>query len=118
MCANGHHAAQARGAHASPRWQGVERPMPRRDEGVARVFARRHTSDDEAFGKDGRKVFYGMNGEIGVAVEERLFDFLDEEALSTDFGQRSILDAVAAGDNLQLACLEGRVACAQRSDER
>lgn len=35
-----------------------------------------------------------MHGEIDPAVDQRLFDFLDEQTLSTDFGQGDLQNGV------------------------
>src|ERR1019366_2516453 len=43
-----------------------------------------------------------VDGEVGGALEERLFDLFHEEPLAADVRERPVLDPVSAGDHLQL----------------
>lgn len=80
--------------------------MVRRHEDVARVFPAGDAREDETLRKGARHVLDGVHGEVGPPVEQRLLDLLHEESLAPDVGERSVGDAVAAGDDLQLASLE------------
>jgi hypothetical protein len=66
-------------------------------QGIPRVFARRHGGEDEAVGELGGEILERVDGEIGAAVEQGFLDFLGEEALGADFGERDIGDLVAGG---------------------
>ena len=59
-----------------------------------------------------------MNREVRAPVEERFFDFFDEEALAADVAERPILDTVAGRDDLELARLEARRRGPKAFDER
>jgi hypothetical protein len=41
-----------------------------------------------------------MDGEIATPIQQRLMDFLGEEALSANLGQAARLDRIARGDDL------------------
>ncbi len=110
--------AQTRRAHARPCRQGLERPMPRSDENVARVFAFGYARDDEAWRQCARNILDRMHREVRALFEERLFDLFDEEAFATDIGQRPVLDTVSARDDLQLVKIDRRVYSAQIQNER
>jgi hypothetical protein len=42
-----------------------------------------------------------MNGELGLAFEQRLFELLDEQPLATDGRERLVEDAIARGRDRQ-----------------
>jgi len=42
-----------------------------------------------------------VNRVVGAPVAQRVFEFLDEEAVAADGGQRAILDGVAAGGDVE-----------------
>jgi hypothetical protein len=48
------------------------------DEGVAWVLARQNSGQTQAIGKIHRYIFHGMNGQIGAAFQQTLFQLLDE----------------------------------------
>ena len=48
-------------------------------------------------GQQRRHILRRMHREIDLAREQRLLDLLGEQALAAGFGQRPVLDAVAAG---------------------
>ena len=41
-----------------------------------------------------------MHGGVDHAVDQRLLDLLDEQALAADLGQRAVADRVAGGADL------------------
>ena len=91
--------AQAGGADPRVGRQDVGVGISVGNEGVARVLARQNHGEPQAGGEIHRHVFHGMDGEIGVAVQQTLFQFLDEQALAADLGQRAVEDLVAASDH-------------------
>ena len=64
--------AQAAGAHAGARGQGLQRG--RAAQGVARVGARRDGDDGQAVGQLAGDVLGGVHGHVGLAVEQHLFE--------------------------------------------
>ena len=78
------------------------------DDGVARIFAFGNGGQHQAFGQFGGQILQAVDGEIGAAVEQRFFDFLGEETLGADLGQRHVGDLVAGGlDDLDAALVAG-----------
>ena len=67
----------------------------RQDQGVACVFSRQHGAERQTLGKHGRHVLAAVDGDINRAVEERVLDLLDEQALATGFGQRCVREPIA-----------------------
>ena len=67
------------------------------DDGIARVFPRRHGGEHEARGQLRGEVLEAVHRDIGAAVEQRLFDLLREDALAADESERRVGDAVAGG---------------------
>ena len=67
------------------------------DHGVARIFALGNGGQHQALGQFGGQVLQAVHGQIGAAIEQRLFDFLGEESLGADLGQRHVGDLVAGG---------------------
>ncbi len=66
-------------------------------ERVARVLARQEAGHRHAVGQGGRQVLGRMDGEVDAAVEQGGIDFLGEQTLAAGFGERPVLDQVAAG---------------------
>ena len=50
-----------------------------------------------------------MHGDIGAAVEQRGFEFLDEQPLAADLGKRAVENLIAAGGHAQKFDAAGRV---------
>ena len=67
----------------------------RQHERVPRIFALEHRADLEPVGQQRRHVLAAVHGEIDVAAEQRVLDFLHEEPLAADVRQRGFLQAVA-----------------------
>jgi hypothetical protein len=80
--------AQAGGAHARGRGQGVE-ARPRRNQGVARVGALQHRDESEAGRQFGRDVLQAVDGQVDLAREQRLFDLLEEGPLARNRRKRA-----------------------------
>ncbi len=77
----------------------------------ASTRGQRDAREDEPGGELAGDVLDRVDREVRAAREERLFDLLDEQPLAADLGERSILDLVAAGDDLLFDELEaGRLA--------
>ena len=69
----------------------------------------RDGGEHQAVGQLGGQILQAVHGEIGAAVEQRLFDFLGEQALGADLGQRHVGDLVAGGlDDLDAALVPER----------
>ncbi len=90
-------AAQTGRADARALRQVVERGEVIRDEGVARVLAFEDHGQFQAVGQLHRHVFHGMHRDVGAVFQHGLFQFLDEQALAADFGQRAVENLIAAG---------------------
>src|SRR5581483_8215363 len=67
----------------------------RENDRVERFLARKHTRDGQTVGENRRHVLAAVNGEIDLVPQQRLLDFLHEQALAADFGQRRVLQPVA-----------------------
>ena len=89
--------AQAAGAHGGTLRQGIQRVVVDGKEGVRGVFALGNGAKHQTFGQFHGHILHGMHGKVGSAVQKRFFDFLDEQALAADFGQRNIQNDVALG---------------------
>src|SRR6516165_8576374 len=101
-------ATQRGGADGGARRQLGERLGLGADEDIARVLAWEHRRDCKSRRQDRRHVFRRMHGEIDGASDERLLDFLGEEALAAGLRQRPVADDVAGGaDHLELEALRG-----------
>ena len=65
----------------------ASRPRSRRTgqhERISRILALQHRADVEPLGQHRRHVLAAVNGEVDVAAEQRIFDFLDEQPLAAD----------------------------------
>ena len=87
-------AAQAGRADGARRQLG-QRGVGVGDEGVARVGALEHGAQLERGLQIDRHVLQGVHGQIGAAVEQGGFEFLDEQALAAHLGQCAVQDLVA-----------------------
>ena len=65
-------------------------------------------------GSTRRHVLAAVHGEIDLAAQQRVFDFLDEQPLAADLGQRRILQAIARRLDHDDAGTAGRRAAAMR----
>jgi hypothetical protein len=113
-------ASQARrtDAHALRQRGERRREVATHQEHVARIGALGHADDAQSVGLLRGQVLHRVHRDVGAALEERLFDLANEQALAADLVQRSILDAIAGGDHLQLLDLEAGVLRHERADER
>jgi hypothetical protein len=93
----GHEVVEARHRHLgwAGRWWSEGRV--RQDDRVQRIFAGQHAANHQPFGQDHRHVFAAVNGDIDLAAQQRVFDFLDEEPLSASARERGILQAITRG---------------------
>ena len=60
---------------------------------VPGVFPGKHGADRQTVRQQRRHVLAAVHGKIDVPSQERVFDFLDEEALPAVLGQRPLLQA-------------------------
>ena len=96
-----HLAAQAGGADDSALRQVLQAGVARRDKGVARVFALHHAGEKHALGQHHGHVLERVHGNVGAAVGQRGFEFLDEQALAAHLAQRAVQDLVAQRGHAQ-----------------
>ena len=80
----------------------IQRGKLVRDEGIARILARRDGRQHEAFRHHHRHILHRMHGEVGLAFLHRHFEFLDEQALAADFGERAGALIIRWGDRQRL----------------
>ena len=76
-------ASQARRAHASAMWQGIEIGVTVGNKGIARVFAFEEGRQFQSIRLLRGDVLHRMHRDIGAAFEHRLFQFLHEQSLAT-----------------------------------
>ena len=88
-------ASRARRADARALWQVLEPLVAPRDESIERVRARQHRHDRETRRQFARHVLHRVDGDVRAAFLHRDFEFLDEETLAADLGQRAVEHAVA-----------------------
>ncbi len=69
----------------------------RQHDGIERIFAGQRRGDREALGQDRRHVLGAVHGEIDPGGQQRVLDFLHEQALAADLRQRAVGLAVALG---------------------
>jgi hypothetical protein len=67
------------------------------DQGVARILPLHRAGEHDAVGHGGFQVLQAVDGEIHPPVQQRLVDFLGEQAFAADIGQPSVLHGVAGG---------------------
>ncbi len=67
------------------------------EERFAGILAFEKGAERQARRQGGRHVLHRMDGEIDLVLQERVFQFLDEESLAAGIGQAPVLDAVAGG---------------------
>ena len=105
-------AARAGGGDAGAERKHVEAPELFANEGIAGVGAGGDGGKSKARVERGGEVFERVDGDVDAAVEEGVFDFLDEDALGVEWGavveggggdEAGVLHAVAGGaDDLDL----------------
>ncbi len=78
----------------APGGQRVETRAGTSHDHVAGVHALGKTLDGKRRRELRRYVLRRVHGEVGAAVEQRLFDLLDEQTLAADLAQGAILDSV------------------------
>lgn len=69
----------------------------RADQHVAHIGARQHGGNGDFLGADGLDILHRVDGKVDLAMEQRGVEFLGPQRLAADFGERAVLDAVAAG---------------------
>lgn len=94
-------ASQAGGSDQSAARQGGDVVEPIGDERITRILALQHRGQLEAVGQMHGHVLERVNGQVRVAALERQLEFLDEQALAANLGQRAIEDLVAARRHAQ-----------------
>ena len=94
-------AAQAGGADDGAGRQIIQRCIVVGNESIAGIFAGRDGGQHEAFRHHHRHVLHRMHGEVGLALLHRHFEFLDEQALAADFGERPVENLVALGGHAE-----------------
>ena len=89
-------ATEAAGADAGAFTESCEIGAVVGDETVANVFAPENRGEREAGRRFRRNIFDAVDGDVDGIVEQRFFELFDEDPLSADFGERSVLHFVAA----------------------
>ena len=81
----------------------VESQIAARDQHVADIHAHADGAELKTGGQFGGQIFQAVNGEVGLAVQQRVLDFLGEQTLGQiRAGQRGGLQLVAGGlDDLE-----------------
>ena len=82
---------------------------------VARIFSRAHGSQRKAFGQHHGHVLERVHRQICGPFQHRRFQFLDEQALAADFGERLIENLIALGGHAENFDVQFRVTIAQQS---
>ncbi|MNN18055.1 hypothetical protein D3C81_1312590 [compost metagenome] len=90
-------SAQRRGADAGALRQCVERGVMVGDEGIGRIGAEQDRRQRERRFQFHRHVLERMHRAIGFAAHHRQLQFLQEQALAADGGQRAVQHFVTAG---------------------
>jgi hypothetical protein len=67
----------------------------RKHDRVERVLARQHRAEGQPGRQDDRQILAAVDGEVDVAGQETVFDFLHEETLAADLRQRRVGEPVA-----------------------
>ena len=91
------HAAGA-DTGSDPRTGTGVRPRNRRGrqhERVSWILAFQNRAHLEPFGQERRHVLAAVNREVDVAAEQCVLDFLDEQPLAANLGQRGLLQSIA-----------------------
>ena len=86
------------------------------DKGIVRVFALQHTGQRKTFGQIHWHVFQRMNGQVGAAIGQRGFEFLDEQPLAADLAQCAVQNLVAQRRHAQQFDLPTQTRLQQRLD--
>ena len=91
------------------------------NQNVAHVLAFGRGGEHQAGGQIGRQIFQAVHGEVGVAFDERDFEFLREETFrqaGIGLRHRSLLQFIAGGlDDLQFEAQPGKRGAALRGDQ-
>ncbi len=90
-------AAQTGGADQCAFGQFVERARAVADQRVAWIAALEEAAQHQALGQARRHVLHAVHGQVDGPGQQRLFDFLGEQALAAGLGQSAVLDAIAGG---------------------
>ena len=106
--------AHAGGTHHRIGRKFIQRGIPGAHEGIARIGPRHHCRQVETFGQVHRHILERMHGQFGTPVEQRHLQFLGEQPLAADLGQRPVQDLVSAGGHAQQRDACGRMAGAQQ----
>ena len=91
---------QARGADPGAVRQGGHTGAVVGEKGVPRGFPGRNDADEQPLGQFGGHVLHRVDGKVHFAGEQRVLDFLDEQSLAADLGQRHVQDSVPLGGDL------------------
>ncbi len=106
-------APQARGADDCAGRHVVERGVLVRHEGIQRHLALAGGDQREALRQHHRHVLHRMHRDVGAAVEQGVFELLDEQPLAADLGERAVEDLVAAGGHAEQFDAARRIQCFQ-----
>jgi hypothetical protein len=66
------------------------RRRPAEDQHIAWILALEHAGESDAGRQGGLEVFEAVHREIDAVVDQRLMDFLGEQALAADLGERTV----------------------------
>ena len=79
---------------------GIDRRMARRQhQRIARILALQRAGERDAGRQSGFQILQAMHGEIDPPRRQRFVDFLGEQPLAADLGERAVLHRVAGGDD-------------------
>ncbi len=110
-------APQRTGADARASGKVVQACCPPSRRGHPR--AREWPASVKPVGQFGGHVLETVHGHIDATVEQRLLDFLGEQSLAADFGQRDVGDLVAGGlDDFDAAVFAERLRAATSTQSR
>src|SRR5204863_313788 len=102
-------AAHARGADPRLLRKGIDGDRLAGAERIPRDLTRRDSDELEPGCELGGDVLHAVDREVGGALEERLLDLLDEQALAADLRERDVEDLVArGGDDVEVDGEVGR----------
>src|SRR6266516_4408972 len=62
---------------------------------VPRILSRQHCTDGEPLRQERRHIFAAVDGKVDLAAQQRVLDFLHEQPLAADFGERRVLQTIA-----------------------
>jgi hypothetical protein len=90
-------ATETAGAHAGALAQPIQWVAAAGDQNVAGFFPLGDRTDAKPCGNIGGHVFHAVNCQIDAAIQQGLFNFLDEQPFATHFGQWNVEDFVPPG---------------------